>query len=551
MSSDSDECKNDGDSTRKRKKTGRIVDVMKKIRLQSHEEGPPCNCKRLKCFENVTSTDRKELLKYFNSLGTNDEQNAYLVGLMTLIPVQRRRPRQAEEHAKFHNAYFGYKVRVKRNGVAKEISVCFKAFQSIYGVSKGKIEYLQKNLKATGTSGNDMRGKHSSKHRKLCPETRDAIYNHINSFKTRLSHYSLHESKKKYLPETLNITKMFNLFKEKYPTIKVSYVTYRQIFNTKFNLSFGYPRSDTCSACDEFQAKSKSLNSERDAAEIRRLTIQNDLHKRKAQTFYDFKKAARKKSKKSSDYLAIALDYQKNISLPNVTTNDVYYLRQFSMYSFNIHVLSTGQSIFYSYPETFAKKGPNEVLSFLFHYITNFMDNNVKHLHIFCDSAGGQNKNYSMFRFIHYVVHKTKLLESIRITFPERGHSYMECDKNMGLVDLKTHMEVPNDWFELLKMSRIRPSPFQVVEVEQDIVKKWDVFLNDKYAKKCPFPIQKVKQIESTREHPRLISFLTSFYGAWTQNPITPVNSKKTSVVRNVLPEGEFELPLPAYTGKL
>lgn len=102
-------------------------------------------------------------------------------------------------------------------------------------------------------------------------------------------------------------------------------MTYRQIFNTKFNLSFGYPRKDTCSACDEFQAKLKSLNSERDHEEIRKLTDQNNLHKRKAQTFYDFKKAARKKSKTSTDYIAIALDYQKNISLPNVTTNDVYY----------------------------------------------------------------------------------------------------------------------------------------------------------------------------------------------------------------------------------
>ena len=69
-------------------------------------------------------------------------------------------------------------------------------------------------------------------------------------------------NKKKYLPH--------NLFKEKYPTIKVSYVTYRKLFDRKFNLPFGYPKSYTCSAGDEFQAKLKSLNSnKRDAAEIR------------------------------------------------------------------------------------------------------------------------------------------------------------------------------------------------------------------------------------------------------------------------------------------
>lgn len=83
---------------------------------------------------------------------------------------------------------------------------------------------------------------------------------------------------------------MYKLFKEKYPTITVSYVTYREIFNKKFNLTFGYPRTNTCSACDKVQAKLKSLNPEKDAIQIRKLNMENDLHKRKAQAFYDFKK---------------------------------------------------------------------------------------------------------------------------------------------------------------------------------------------------------------------------------------------------------------------
>ncbi|CAH1106084.1 unnamed protein product [Psylliodes chrysocephalus] len=70
---------------------------MKKIRLQSHEEEPPCNCKRLRCIENITEIERKEMLQYFNSLSSNDEQNVYLAGLMSLVPVQRRRNPQEED----------------------------------------------------------------------------------------------------------------------------------------------------------------------------------------------------------------------------------------------------------------------------------------------------------------------------------------------------------------------------------------------------------------------------------------------------------------------
>jgi hypothetical protein len=40
-----------------------------------------------------------------------------------------------------------------------------------------------------------------------------------------------------------------------------------------------------------------------------------------------------------------------------------------SLYTFNIHILSTGRSAFYTYPETVAKKGSNDVVSF---YITSF-----------------------------------------------------------------------------------------------------------------------------------------------------------------------------------
>lgn len=70
--------------------------------------------------------------------------------------------------------------------------------------------------------------------------------------------------------------------------------------------------------------------------ELKRLTILNNLHKKKAQTFYNRKKNARIKSKTDIEFQATAMGYQKNVSLPNITTNDVYYKRQLSMYSFYI-----------------------------------------------------------------------------------------------------------------------------------------------------------------------------------------------------------------------
>ena len=157
-------------STKKRKKTGRTEDVMKKLRLSSHEQGAPCNCSRFKCFENLNESNRRNIIKYFNSLGSISEQNLYLSGLINVYNVQRRRSRKLEDEASFHTAAYSYKVKIKDeendNNIMKDMPVCFKAFISLHGITKGKVEYLQKSLKTTGKVPVDQRGKHLN-HKKI------------------------------------------------------------------------------------------------------------------------------------------------------------------------------------------------------------------------------------------------------------------------------------------------------------------------------------------------------------------------------------------------
>lgn len=537
-------------SAKKRPKTGRVQDVMKKIRLSTHEQGDPCFCQRLKCFEIVDEENRKSIINNFNSMTSNDEQNSYLSGLISIIQIKRRRSRKPEECASYHDSGYSYRLRIKRNDQVEEIPVCFKAFCSIHGITRGKVEFLQKSLKNEGKSPKDKRGAHSSKTNKLPDDTYNKMFNHINSFKGRVSHYSLHDTKKVYLPEELNVKKMFSMFKEKFPSVKVSYESYRLMFNNKFNISFGYPRSDTCSTCDAFMAKVTSLKAEGNSEEeIRTLQVENTLHKRRAQAFYDRKRDAKKRAKTTPTFEAIALDYQKNIYLPNIPTNEVYYLRQLSVYSFNIHVLASGVSLFYTYPEHFGKKGSDEVCSFLFDFIMNHLDATVKDLHIFCDSAGGQNKNFTVFRFMHFMVHTVKRLDSIKITFPIRGHSYLECDKNMGLIKTKTRMELPNDWYQLLRESRVKPSPFIVIEVTQRMIRKWTDFFHDKFVSKCPFAIQAIREIYCSKKHQHLINYRTSYNGGWLNSPLIKPAKRKQNRFHNILNDNEFELPMESYNG--
>lgn len=81
---------------RKRKITRLLSDLGKKVRLSWHEMGKHCKCSSLKCFEVINEAERAKLLLYFNGLKSHDEQNSYLGGLITLLPIQNRRPRMGE-----------------------------------------------------------------------------------------------------------------------------------------------------------------------------------------------------------------------------------------------------------------------------------------------------------------------------------------------------------------------------------------------------------------------------------------------------------------------
>ncbi|GFS19683.1 voltage-dependent calcium channel unc-36 [Elysia marginata] len=79
--------------------------------------------------------------------------------------------------------------------------------------------------------------------------------------------------------------------------------------------------------------KDKNLGSE----EIAQLVREKYLHVRKGQVFYDRKSAAGLAAKRRPTLAALAFDFSKNHPTPNISTNDVYYRRQLSLYSFNVH----------------------------------------------------------------------------------------------------------------------------------------------------------------------------------------------------------------------
>lgn len=547
-------------SSRKRKSYGRMKDVAKKLRLSTHETGADCKCLKLKCFENINKNEQEQIILTFNKLPTYDEQSSYLCGLISCKPVLRHRPRKCEAEAEMHSHSYSYKVRILRDNKLFEIDVCYKAFLSLHGITAKRLQTLQKGLKATGTASRDGRGRHFSRPNKLSDKILEKVNEHILSFKGRNSHYSLSKCKKIFLPAELNVKKMYSMYTEKYPNHVLSYEKYREIFNTNFNISFGYPRSDTCSFCDEVKVKVDGLQAEINTvqkdditksaqlnSQLKALLLEKQLHLKKAETFYKRKRSAKYEAQKHNSKEAIVMDFQKNLQVPNITTNDIYYKRQLSFYLFNIHVLSNSDSFFYTYPETCGKKGADDVASMLWDFLFNHLSVEVEELKIFCDSCCGQNKNFTIFRMLHYIVHQVKRLKTVRVIFPIRGHSYLECDRNMGIINQKSLVELPNEWNIVIEDARKKPGPYKVIPCDDQLIfRSWTNFLSRIYFKKCPFASRPIRELSVTEEHPRMIIHRDTYNGHSTQTVILPPKRKVPA-----LPEGQFHLPLLAYEGKL
>lgn len=246
---------------------------------------------------------------------------------------------------------------------------------------------------------------------------------------------------------------------------------YWQIFHTEFNLKFGLPRSDTCGTCDRYESIVSGCD---DPEDVRKLLTEKELHLMKADKFYEIKKKYKLKARADPEnFTCMSFDYMQNLPLPHIRTNAVFYSRQLWYFVFGVHNDGNNTATMFSYDETVARKGQNEVASLLFQYLRR---NEVtsKNLILISDGCAGQNKNYVLMKFLYLLVHGLHMFESITHVFPVRGHSFLSCDQDFSLIEKHKKntvtIEVPTAWDNVIKNARHNPSPFIVTNVDQSMI---------------------------------------------------------------------------------
>lgn len=191
----------------------------------------------------------------------------------------------------------------------------------------------------------------------IANEAKQKVREHIQTFPRRQSHYSRSSNQKReYLDEGLSISRMYLLYQEKYePQVKESGAKpevkewlYRKIFNEEFNLSFGYPRSDTCETCDILNVAIRSSISEDE-----RVEKQEELatHQGNASKGYQLERSDAESTKATRYHSLITFDLMQNLPVPTLTHGSMFYSRQLWVYNFGVHNATSGSANMYMWNE--------------------------------------------------------------------------------------------------------------------------------------------------------------------------------------------------------
>lgn len=193
----------------------------------------PCGC-GLRCFEILSTEQRKRVFSGFWGLGDFNIQNAYLCGCVKVLPVK--------QHYSATSRRGNTRVFYINNG-ENSVRICKVAFLCIHGISNGRLSrVLAGQAQEGGLPKLDKRG-HKEPPNKTSEEDIHHVREHINAFPVYTSHYSRADNPdRKYLSPHLSISKMYHLYKEECTRDGRSTVSewiYRREFNEHFNLSFG------------------------------------------------------------------------------------------------------------------------------------------------------------------------------------------------------------------------------------------------------------------------------------------------------------------------
>uniref|UniRef100_A0A8D9AZS6 DUF7869 domain-containing protein n=2 Tax=Cacopsylla melanoneura TaxID=428564 RepID=A0A8D9AZS6_9HEMI len=221
--------------------------------------------------------------------------------------------------------------------------------------------------------------------------------------------------------------------------------------------------------------------------------------------FLTHQKTSKNQKDDIQDTLCVSFDLQKVLTVPHGTSIHYYYSRKFAVYNFTLFESGTLRGINNIWTECDGNRGANEIASIVRNYLIDLdrnPNNQIQRVLFYSDNCCGQNKNRTMISVLFHTLKECEKIKTVQMNYLMVGHTYMPVDSVHSSIEkrsAKCDIQSPNEWVAIIKTSRLKPKPYEVVRLNHTDFLSWDNVTNHympktlrKYESGEPFKITEV-----------------------------------------------------------
>lgn len=188
------------------------------------------------------------------------------------------------------------------------------------------------------------------------------------------------------------------------------------------------------------------------------LLAQHDQHKTVADEAYEEKRLDSHSYYANDESVQVyTFDLQQCLPTPALSSSVAFYKRQLWTFNLTVHNNKTRSAVCYVWDETVAGRGANQIASCLYKHLLNYLPANTKHVILYSDTCGGQNRNSHVSSMFTWILQKIGV-DTVDHKFMIPGHSHLEVDCDHSIIEKKkkkTDLQIyhPHDWIQLIKSS--------------------------------------------------------------------------------------------------
>ncbi len=223
------------------------INCQKKVVQGRAVKAKDCTTCRRKCSTHINEEQRADIFNHFWGMEDKNRQRDFVIHHVQ----KEEKKRQSKPGSRRQNT-LTYSLIIND----AKVKVCKDFFLKTLDVS----EKFTRSALASSTAGTcqSVRVRKEEPKNKISSAAINTVREHIKSFHTIESHYSRKDTAKAYLEGTLNVKKMYELYKEKCAECHtkpgpVKESMYRKTFTSEFNIAFHIPKKDACKMCENFR----------------------------------------------------------------------------------------------------------------------------------------------------------------------------------------------------------------------------------------------------------------------------------------------------------